>query len=354
MASLIDTADLTLNPQEALAASEAVFEKVYAKPILNAAHEVMTGIQMKTQIPFFGLMGAVGKVSSGCTPNASTEKVNLTEKYWDPALVDFRLTHCQGDIAQLFKMWKRSRIAAKTWEEVDNEQMAFITDRGIDAMIEAILRISSFGDKSAALYSAGGMITNTADVAFFTMINGLWQQIFADATIKRYTIAENALASYNAQLTLSSGKALEIFRWLHNNIDARAHAAGNLVYQVTRSIFNEYQDYLEDKSVNFTLTEVENADGTSKMKYRGIPIIIRDDWDRNIQTYHKDTVNGVYTYPNRAILTPIANIPIGTSDEESMSRLESFYDKVTRQWYLDGAFYVDAKMLESYMIAVAY
>ena len=155
MASLIDTADLTLNPQEALAVSEAVFEQVYNKPLLSRAHDVRTGIQMKTQIPIFGLLGAVGKVSSGCTPSSSAEKVNLTEKYYDPALIDFRLTHCQNDVSQLFKLWKKSRIANKTWEEVDNAMMAFLADRTVDAAYEAILRISSFGDKNAALIANG-------------------------------------------------------------------------------------------------------------------------------------------------------------------------------------------------------
>lgn len=352
MASLIDTADLTLNEQEALTASEAIFEKVYNKPLLNAAHSVQTGIQMKTQIPFFGLMGLVGKVSSGCTPNASAEKVNLTEKYWDPALVDYRLTHCQGDIAQLYKMWKRSRIALKTWEEVDNEQMAFITDRGVDATTEAILRITSFGDKTAAHYADGGMMTEGTDVAFFTMINGLWQQILADAAIKRYTIPENALASYVAQAALDSSRALNVLRYLYNNIDSRAFTAKDLAYQMTRSLWNNWCDYLEDKSLSFTLSEVENSDGTTKAKYRGIPIVVRDDWSRNIAAYHNNgTVN---TYPHRAILTSVSNIPIGTSDEQSMKSLDSFYDKVTRQWYLDSAFYIDCKVLSAYMIAVAY
>src|SRR5574344_1531731 len=232
MASLIDTADLTLNEQEALNVSEAVFESVYTKPVIESAHQVMTGIQMKTQIPFFGLMGLVGKVSSGCTPNASAEKVNLTEKYWDPALIDFRLTHCQGDIAQLYKMWKRSREAAKTWEEVDNAQMAFITDRGVDATTEAILRISSFGDKLADNVADGGALTAGVDPTFFTMINGIWQQIFASATIKRYTIDENALATEAAQLSLASDRALQVFRSLYNNIDSRAHVIPGLAYQV--------------------------------------------------------------------------------------------------------------------------
>jgi hypothetical protein len=350
MASLIDTADLTLNEQEALTASEAVFEKVYSKPVLEQAHNVMTGIQMKTQIPFFGLMGLVGKVSSGCTPNASSEKVNLTEKFWDPALIDFRLTHCQGDISQLYKMWKRSRIALKTWEEVENEQMAFITDRAIDATVESILRITSFGDKAADNVADGGYLTAGVDPTFFTMINGLWQQVFAIASPIRYTIPENAEATKAAQLALATDRALEVFRYLYNNIDSRAHDAGGLALQVTRSLWNNWNDFLEDKSLVFALQRAE--DGSTKQSYRGIPIVVRNDWDRNIVAYHN--LGATYLYPHRAILTPINNIPIGTSDEGSMKSIDSFYDKKDRQWYLDGAYYIDVKVLEEYMVAVAY
>jgi hypothetical protein len=349
MASLIDTADLTLNPQEALSASEAVFEQVYAKPVLADAHSIMTGIQMKTQIPFFGLLGLVGKASSGCTPNTSAEKVNLTEKYWDPALIDYRLTHCQNDISQLFKLWKKSRIANKTWEEVDNEQMAFITDRGIDATLEAILRIAWFGDKSAALVANGGSITAGSDVAFFTMIDGLFKQIFA-ATLVRYTIAENALATKAAQLSLAADTALQAMRYMYNNIDPRAFEVSGLTFQMTRSLWNNWSDYLEDKSLVFSLDRAEG--GATKQAYRGIPIIIRNDWDRNIVAHNN--LGATYLYPHRAILTPIGNIPIGTSDEESMKSMDSFYDKLTKQWYLDAAWYLDAKLLQEYLIAAAY
>lgn len=350
MASLIDTADLTLNPQEAELVSQAIFEKVYSKPQISNVHGIQTGIQMKTQIPFYGLIGAVGKVSSGCTPNASTEKVNLTEKYWDPALVDFRLTHCQGDVGQLFKMWKRSRKALGTWEEVDNEMMAFITDRGVDAVYEAILRISQFGDKGAKLVANGGYITAGKDIAFLTMINGLWQQVFASTSVKRYTIPENALATKAAQLALASDRALQAMRYLYNEIDSRVFDVAGLKFQMTRSLWNNWSDFLEDKSLAFSLDRTEQ--GSTKKSYRGIPIEIRNDWDRNIRTWND--LGNTLLYPHRMILTPIDNVPIGTSDEESMSKLDSFYDKVTRSHYLDGAFYIDAKVLEEELCGAAY
>jgi hypothetical protein len=247
-------------------------------------------------------------------------------------------------------MWKRSRIALKTWEEVENEQVAFITDRGIDAVLEAILRISQFGNKTAAHIADGGQITEGADVAFLTMIDGLWHQIYDGATIHRYTIDENAELAEAGQLALAADRALLAKRDLYNNIDARAFETGNLTYQMTRTLWNNWSDYLEDKSLVFSLDRAEK--GSTKQSYRGIPILVRNDWDRNIRTWEDQ--GATLLYPNRMILTDINNIPIGTSDEESMKTLDSFYDKVTRSHYLDGAFYLDVKLLEEAMIAVAY
>jgi len=120
MASLINLAGLTMTEQEALLTNEAIFEKVYAKPILTDAHLIATGIQMKTQIPFYGMFGMVGKVAAGnCNVNEETKAIATSQKYWDPMLISFRLTHCQENIDQLFKIGNvrsRHRLHGGTWK----------------------------------------------------------------------------------------------------------------------------------------------------------------------------------------------------------------------------------------------
>jgi hypothetical protein len=54
------------------------------------------------------------------------------------------------------------------------------------------------------------------------------------------------------------------------------------------------------------------------------------------------------------MLTPINNVPIGTSDESDMSSLDMFYWKKDKKHYSDVAYYIDCKLLEDYMAAVAY
>ena len=186
------------------------------------------------------------------------------------------------------------------------------------------------------------------------MLNGLWQQIFtgvAAATVHRYTITENGQATYAAQLALGDTVALDAFRDMYENIDPRAFLNGTLKYQVTRTLLNNWQALLEDKSLaNAVLSQVE--EGATKWSYRGIPIEVRYDWDRNIIA-NLDTT-AVYYLPHRAILTTLENIPIGTSDEGSMDQIDSHYDRTDKKWYYDGASYLDCKLLEEHKIAVAY
>lgn len=353
MASAVNINDLTLGPKEATQVDMAVFEKAYNRPELKDAHDVRTGVQMKTQIPIFGQMGDVGKVSSGCTPNAGGT-ITTTQKYADPALVDFRVEHCEGDVDQLFKLWKRDPIALQTWENIDDEMMGFIGGRTLEALYSAILRISSFGDKTAKLVANGGVITAGQDIGLLTMIDGIWKQIFAAVTAgtitNHYTITENALSTKTAQLALASDTAVTALRSLYNNADPRMFSFPNVKYQITRSLLGNMYDYLEDKALGFTLDNVVN--GIPQFKYRGIPIIVRDDWSNNIIKFEDNGTT--FNKPHRAILAPISNIPIITSDNESLSNFASFYDKVSRKHYIDVAFYIDAKVIEEYAIGAAY
>ena len=354
MASEIDISGLTINEQEALSASEAVFTKALAKPELADVHNVMSGIQMKSQIPIYGRFGIVGQKSLGsCNANAETVSSVASEKFWDPELVNFRLSHCQEQINQLFKMWKRSSNALKTWEDMDPGQEEFLIDLTVDATIESVLRITSFADESETAVGSGGNITDGVSILYFTMLDGLWKQIFtavAAGTTTRYQITENGAATEAQQLALASDRALKVFRNLYQNIDTRAFRDGALVFQVTNSILLNWQSFLEDKSLTFMLDRTE--DGATTYSYRGIPIIVRYDWTNNLKSYF-DTGTKLYL-PNRAILGPITNIPVGTSDESNLNDFDMFYHRKDKKIYTDVAYYIDAKLIEDFMTAVAY
>jgi hypothetical protein len=356
MASTIDLSSLTLNSEEARTLAETIQEQVYAKPELIRVHEVMTGIDQDRYIPILGKYTMVGKVDPGsCSTNSETGTIPTSQKQWTPKLISGRLSHCQADLPDLLKFWKKNAmINPDYWASVDNEMMAFINDRVLDVILEAIFRISEFGDTAAEVVGSGGYLTAGTTKAYFNMLSGMWKQIFTDqagsALSYRYTITENAGGDKATQLDLASDAALKLFRDLYDNADTRIFEGNNPVFQVTKSIADNWAKYLEDKSVVFTLAQVEQ--GATSYQYRGIPIIVRNDWDRTIRTYHN--LSDTYYLPHRAILTDISNIPIGTSDSGSLTSLDSWYEKKDKTHYIDFAFKLDQKNLQEELLAVAY
>lgn len=353
MASVINLANVTNNPEEARVISQAVFENLFANPELNRIHDVRTGVEMDTYIPIFGQFGLLAKASTGCAISASGA-IPVSQKQWTPKILEFRLAHCQFDVDQQFKLWKRSRIAANTWSEVDDEMMAFIVDRAIGAAKNEIIRIAWFGDTAAALIAGGGIITAGTTLTYFNMLNGIWKQIYAADTagdITPVVISENSGASYAAQSTLDDDTALVAMRTMYETIDSRAFDYPDLTFQMTRSLYANWINLLEKNSItNAIFTDVEGK--PNRLSYRGISIVERGDWDRNIKTYEDNgtTLNK----PHRIILTPLSNIPLGTSDEESMSRVDSFFDQKDRTHYLDVAWKQDVKLILEDLISVAY
>ena len=356
MAALIDFSTLTLNTEEARSLAECIQEQVYSKPELARVHEVMTGVEADKFIPILGKYGLVGKAAPGsCANNDITAQIPTSQKQWAPKLISGKLAHCQEDLPNLLKFWKKSRIAAKTWEEVDNEMMAFISDRTADVVYESILRHAEFGDIAADVVANGGHLTAGTDKTFFNVINGMWKQIVTDQALGAaaksfyYTIAENAKATKAEQLDLVKDTALNVFRNLYNKVDSRLFEGNTPVFQVTKSLFDNWQDFMEDKSAVFMLDRIEN--GSTKWAYRGIPIVVRADWDRTIRAYYDDGT--AYYLPHRAILTDIANIPIGTSDTESLTTLDSWYSKDDEKHYIKFAYKIDQKNLQEELMAVA-
>jgi hypothetical protein len=354
MASTIDFGALTLNSEEARAASEAIFEKSFVAPEISNVHGIVTGITMDRYIPIFGQYGLVGKINPGsCSVNTGITAIPTSQKQWTPKLISDRIVHCQDDVDDLLKIWKNKQKALGTWEDIDNEMLAFIQDSAVNAIKQMILRFTSLGDTSEDTVANGGNLTNGTTKAYFTALNGLWQQIIADqagaALSYRHTITENSGVTYAAQNALAADAAYNALVAMYENVDDRAFE-GTPVFQLTKGLYHNLLSFYETKSFEFTLDRVENA--APQLSFRGIPVIVRKDWSRFIQAYFDNAVT-LYL-PHRAILTDINNIPIGTSDTESLTSFDSFYDKKDKTWNIDIAVKIDQKNLLEYELACAY
>lgn len=355
--ALFNLQALTMNPEEAQSVSEAVFERVITGGDLERFHDIVTGIEHKTQIPFIGNLGLVGKAISTCSRGENPGTIPMTEKFWDPVLIGDRFKHCALDIPQLFKLFQKAkRVNPDYYDKIGSEELGVIVAKIEQAMTAMLNRLVWFGDKAAKNVTAGGVIKDGVDIAYFTPIDGLWKQIMTEIpniAPNYVAIAKNAGNSY-ANQALADDTALSIFREMYNKIDARFFQAieegAQPEFLVTRELFQNFQDQLEDKSLVFTLAEAK--DGVTGLSYRGIPIKVRYDWDNNIRAYQDDGTK--YNLPHRALLTVKENIPVGTLSTEDFNTLESWYEKKDKANYIDLDLMLDAKFLLPYMAVAAY
>jgi len=357
---MFNVEDLTINTEEAQQISQAVYEYVLETSEIAEHHDIHSGIEWDTQIPFIGTLGLVGKKILQCKPDANGNKIPLSEKKWSPKLIGDRFEHCSTDSNPLLKLFKKvKKINPDFYDKIDSEELGVVLMRIADAMKEMIQRIIWFGDEAAETIDNGGNFTNGTDLGFFNMLDGFWKQILTidiPTTSKRYVkIDANDGANYAAQQNLPEDYAFNLFRKMWKKADPRlkqlVSKKGLPVYiHVTSEVAENWQDYKEDKSLAFTLDNVEN--GGLKDVFRQIKIVPRYDWDSIIENYQDNGTK--LNLPHRALLTTPGNIPVGTVSTDDLEKIESFYDKYHEVNVMDFRMKLDAKFLEDYLAVAAY
>jgi hypothetical protein len=351
MASLIDISELTLNPEEAHEIGQLIIERAFEQGPLSDIHDIETGIQYKQQIPFAGRLADSLKKAEGCTPNPGSG-VALTEKFWDPEIFDSRWIHCAADLNKLLKLFKKAqKINPDFYDQIDSEAMGVIYAL-IDQMLMETLPIKIwFSDKTADVFADGGVFKAGTDLDLYNVIDGLWKQIFAEATVaNRVTITQNAGATYVLQ-ALPADAALGYLTLVMNLADSRLLADGTMELLVTRSIADNYRNTLRTKTIGAGFVEI-TENGRPELYFDGIKLKVMFDWDRFIDASQNNGTKR--NLPHRIVLTVPANIPVGTLSTADLATLDAFYDRTLKSNIVDVAFSLDTKLLEDYMMCVAY
>lgn len=338
--------------------SEAIRERVFSKPGLSAIHTLYSGVKAKQQIPYLGLLGLVGKkhTDGTCAPTASSETIAASQKYWLPEYIEDRFTNCWDDLKETFFVWGlKNGVDKANLDETDFAN--FLQERVGDAMWEAWLRTSWFGDKNAATVtdSPAGVLTSGTDPDYFNAIDGIWKQAIAIAvadTNRRVTININSGSTYAAQSFDASGavSVIDILEGLLYNADYRLQEAEGRVILCTKSVANAYAKYLRSQSLDASFVRIEG--GYDSLQFEGIPVIGVSFFDRMINAYFNDGTK--WYLPHRALMTTKENLGIGTEQESTLAEMETIYDPVTKLYHVDFGYNLDAKVIEDYMVQVAY
>ena len=350
MAAKFDVSALTLNAEEVKEVSKVIVEQAFINGNLADIHDIQTGIAHKQQILFVDNLPVGGKALSGCTP-AEIAALGFTQKYWDPALVAGRFTHCANDENKLFKILKKAtNVYPDFFEGLGNDVERMVSAIILTHIEESVLAKAWFSDTAAALIAGGGVFKAGTDVAIFNQFDGIFKQIFADATIPKTAIAKNAGANYAAQV-LTDAEAFAVVKGVYDKADSRLKSSPDGRIMVTSEIYYGYLNHIQTtQNAGGIITTM--IDGVVKVSYMGVPVMNMGTWTRNIIDFQDTGVK--LNVPHRAVYTVKANIPLGTLSQDDLQNLDSFYYRKDNQNIIDYGYFLDAKLGEAYMTSVAY
>lgn len=360
MAKGIVESALTMNPLEVQDLQEFIIEQVLNRPELLALHGIQTGVKMKEQIVFASQFGKTGLKGDTCDRQTSGAASVLTQKRWEPVGIEDTLIHCNKEIDGLFKAYFTKIQRYKDIFEIEGTDLeVFFAILFLESMQQTIWRAAWYGgvDVAAAGASTAGLV-DVNNVKFYDYFDGLWNQIFTAVTatdISKVTITENAVVtSKAAQLTLATGKSVEYFRAIRNASDTRLRSQMDAKLYVSGEIFRNYTDYLVDKGTVYNINIMQ--DGLQSVKWDKYEVVNMETiWDTDSrEDFVNNTTDDVYYLPHRIVFTVPANIPIGTLSADDFDELEQWYDRDNRQNKMAYGFTLDSKVLEEYMITVAY
>ena len=360
LAGLITPADITWNGKEVMGYSESILTQFFEKPDLTQFHTIYSGIKAKQQIVFLGNLGLIGKSRATCDTTADGNTIDMSEKFWNPCSVGFRLEQCWKDLKESFWIWGLKNGIAKedlTGSDFDN----FIQLVASDAMMEATLRMAWFGDVDSANANdtPTGHITAGVDVDYFNCFDGFWKQAFdivtADSTKRAGTITKNSGVSYTAQnfdSTDTTNKvAIGYMEALVYNADYRLRSAKNKIIIATQSLVDQYVKELRSFSnVDASYQRIEG--GYTAIMFEGIQIVGFSFLDRMIRAYQDNGTT--YYLPHRAMFTTKDNLGIGTEQASNLEELKAFFSDYNEVYVLKALWNLDAKILQDHMIEVIY
>lgn len=353
---ILNPTDLTFNGREAQSLSDAIFKKSFYKPSLTEFHQIVEGIKAKQQIVFLGLMGLTGKKKTGCQTPEGTGTIPNSEKFWDPVIIAEKFGECWDTIKETFFVWGTKNGISRD-DLTDTDFANFLQDRMSDSLLEAIFRVSWFGDKAADEAPTGHLTAGT-DLDYFNPVDGFWKQLFAIApntsSARRVEIARNAQSSYTAQAFTNTDTqnmvATNILAAMKYNADYRLRDQQNLVYIATQSLTDQYVKELRSQQLDASFTRIES--GYQAVMFEGIPVIPVNFFDRYIAEYFD---NGTKLYnPHRAVLTTTDNLAIGVESIGNLTELDAWFSRDDRKYYVEFSVNLDAKVLEDELVQVAY
>jgi len=354
--AIITPGDLTFNGREIRSFAEAVIESLYEYPALNTYMTVIGNVKAKQQIGLISHLHKITRLDPGCGDGKYTPNIPMSEKFWNPVDLKIWLNTCWKDFLATFLVYYENAKTQKP--DLTNTAIfsQWLVDEVDNAAMEDIVRIAWFADTSV---SSGDLASGVA-VEDYNQLDGLWKQIFAIAAAnaaQRVTITKNAGVSKSAQQFDSTDTTNQVATGIFQNLifkaDTRLRTRTDGFILSTLSLVDQYYaERMKVTNIPMAYDRVEN--GINVFKIMGVDVYAISQWDRVIQG---DLVNDTtYHIPHRAIYTVKANLQVGIDGPagNDFTNWSVFFDQMTETSNIKGLYKMDTKVIEDYLLQVAY
>lgn len=314
---------------------------------------IYSGIVVNRQIGFITDGSLVGVKNKGCSPQPQPYSIGTRAIEWEPKAWEILIFECWADL--------EGTIAALGLKKGVNRPNLVGTDylRIVLTVLrrdvrEFWWRLAWFNDEDAANVSAGGVITDGVSTEYFDILNGLWKQIFADATIPYVEITANSGATY-ADQEITVADAVSVLREMYRKAPTVLKSSRGAKFAVTQGIFDAMVDKLSGDGCDCTITNIqfENfQNGVQRIRYRGYPVEAVSEWTRSIEAYEDNGTT--YNLPNRALFYTVNALGFGVDAVESFTVNKVWYENKDRGVYIEMMGLADAKVIAPNRIVKAY
>ena len=316
------------------AVSEMIFDETLRDTSIENFHTIYPNIVTKKEIGFIGKGGLVGVANQGCSPTAQDWKINTRRALFDPKAWEVLLHQCWTDLQDTAVVYSL-RTGVEIPDFQDTDYMNILLEVLTSSMREFWWRLYWFNDTAAKNVTDGGVIKDGIDLKYFNILDGFWKQILTQITAnpaQRVTIAENAGASYDAQL-VTPAKAKEYFQNLYFKAPLVLRQQRDGFILTTQGLYDAYAQALQDACC-LESARVALLNGMDTLSINGIPIVPVPEWDNIIHAY-EDT-GAKWNNPNRAIYTTKAVLAVGIDNPNAFDNFRVWYDPNTRLVKVEG------------------
>lgn len=335
-------------------ARDMILEPAFDHPLVKAIMTLHEGIKAKQKVAFAARLQKVTVLDTGCGSEPQEADFGVSEKEWNPRGQEMWVKACYKNLEQTYLSWGLANgyerpqldkaVATINGAEV-NLWTTFVLDLMQTAALEDFVRIVWLGNETITQ----AQLSPTAKVKDYNQVDGFYKQIFAMAGARKYAIVANAGPTY-ADQELDDNDVPKIFRTLLTKCDPRLRNAPDKIFLITRSVADGWQNYRESNKYSEVSFALE-ADGTSQVKYRGVPLVEMEFVDRFLNS---DFNNGTRVdKPHRVVLTTLSNLAAGVDAEGALQGFESFYDWLKKEMHLRGMYMLDALVMQEYLVAYA-